>query len=81
MTHRPFDKEDLAIRLTRAEAIILEEFLDRTEESRRSLFVDQAEQRVLWTVHAQLEKGLWELFAPEYVELLRLARDSVRDHE
>ena len=54
MTHRPFDKEDLAIRLTRAEAIILEEFLDRTEESRRSLFVDQAEQRVLWTVHVQL---------------------------
>ena len=79
MTHSTFSKEALSIRLTRAEAIILEEFLARTEESRRSLFVDQSEQRVLWTVHIQLERALWELNAPEYVEILRLARDSVRD--
>ncbi|MCH2110193.1 MAG: hypothetical protein MK135_12765, partial [Polyangiaceae bacterium] len=40
-----------------------------------------AEQNVLWTVEAQLEKAIPELFRPDYSELLTAARTALADPE
>jgi len=40
---------------------------------------DQAEQRALWNLLCVLERQLVEPLRPEYVELLRRARERLRD--
>ncbi|HEX8683718.1 MAG TPA: hypothetical protein VF707_15480 [Ardenticatenaceae bacterium] len=69
------------IELTRAEALVLFEFLYVTNEQNRFQFADKAEQFVIWYVIARLEKELDELFDPKFYELLERARDEVRDEK
>ena len=40
---------------------------------------DRAEERVLWNVHAGLEKHLVETFHPDYMAKVSAARDRLRD--
>ncbi len=72
-------EDDVTIRLSRQEALVLFEFLTRADEREELVFEDQAEQWVLWDIEAQLDKILVEPFRPDYEECLRKARDAVRD--
>ena len=47
----------LMLQLSRAEALVLFEFLARCEEAERFSFDDEAEQSVVWLIQAQLERA------------------------
>jgi hypothetical protein len=68
--------------LSKDEALVLFEFLARfNKEPRANVFEHQAEERVLWSLEALLERQLVEPFDPQYVTHLQEARDRVRDSE
>ncbi len=70
------------IPLTKDEAIVLFEFLARFKESNGlHRFEDQAEERVLWTIESVLEKELSEPFRADYQEIVKKARENVRDEK
>jgi hypothetical protein len=71
--------EKITVELTSREALVLFEFLSRCDDEGKYSFVDQAEERVLWTVEGSLEKQLVEIFSPDYMVFLKEARDQVRD--
>ncbi|PKG44343.1 hypothetical protein [Psychroflexus sp. MES1-P1E] len=70
------------IELTKEEAIVLFEFLGRFNETDDlNRFEDQSEQRVLWDVERILEKELSEPFRADYQEIVKKARETVRDEK
>lgn len=72
---------DISVTLSRAEALVLFEWLARFNKTCRSDFEDQAEQRVLWDLEAMLEATLVEPLDSRYADLLAAARARVRDRE
>ena len=71
---------DVAITLTRDEAIVLFEFLSRYSDADELRIHDQAEQRVLWNMLCDLESTLHEpINNPQYEERVSQARAAVRD--
>ena len=78
----PKDPEQkVEIRLTRAQALVLFEFLSRFSEEDKLEIEDQAEERVLWDICGDLERLLVEPFHPDYKDILQRARNSIRDPE
>ena len=73
------DESGVTLELTKAEALVLFDFLWRFTEGKRLVIEDQAEQRVLWDLLAMLEPILVEPFKRNYPELVQKARDDVRD--
>jgi hypothetical protein len=73
------DKQQIAIKLSTSEAIVLFEFLSRFNNEGKLELVDQAEERVLWNICADLESVLAEPFMENYNEFLMEAREVVRD--
>ena len=71
--------EKVQIELTGDEALVLFELLSRYSDSEALVVEDQAEQRALWNLLAALETRLVEPVRPEYRELLRRARERLRD--
>lgn len=72
--------EKVSIELSKKEAIVLFEFLAKFNKSKDSnIFDDQSEQRVLWNLESDLEKALSEPFKSNYSDIVKDARDSVRD--
>jgi hypothetical protein len=73
--------EEITIQLTHDEALVLFEWLHRTDEQNNfaNIIEHQAEQRALWNLTSLLERGLSELFDPNYRELLEQARTRLRD--
>jgi len=69
------------IELTRAEALVFFDFLARFNEQKSFPFEDQSEQRILWDIEAALEKQLVDPLDAAYVELLKKARQEVRNGE
>ena len=69
----------IQLSLSRDEAIVIFEFLSRYSDTGSLSIEDQAEQRVLWDMCASLESQLHEPISPNYDEILRNSRDSVRD--
>jgi hypothetical protein len=67
------------ISLTADEALVLFEFLSRFEESNEMTIVDQAEERALANLLGPLQKQLVSPFRNDYVELLKQARNRLRD--
>ncbi len=68
------------ISLTKDESLVLFEFLSRFSQNDSKLTIeDQAEERVLWNLCCDLEKILVEPFQSNYGEILKEARDKVRD--
>ena len=66
--------------LTKEEAIVFLEFLGRFNENNDlSRFEDQAEQRVLLDIECILEKELSEPFQADYPEIIKKAREAIRD--
>lgn len=74
------DKQDdsVSLRLTRAEALVLFDWLVRADAAENLPIEDSAEQQVLWRLEGQLEKTLLEPLAPNYREAVEAARREVR---
>jgi hypothetical protein len=72
-------REKVTITLSRDEALVLFEFLSRFTEQQQLDIRDQAEQRVLWDIQADLESALPEPLAHDYDQLVQKARESIRD--
>jgi hypothetical protein len=72
-------QDQVALVLTRAEAIVLFECLSLLEENEWKRPPDETELQVFWSLEAQLEHALVEQFSPEYDEILQRARREVRD--
>jgi hypothetical protein len=60
--------DTITVRLSRAEALVLFEWLAGLEANSPQPTVDEAEQRVLWSVEGQLERTLVEVVSPNYSE-------------
>jgi hypothetical protein len=71
----------VSVQFSAEEALVLFEWLSRSEdgEALAPTFIDEAEQKVLWLLQAQLERSLVALFAPNYEKLLANARVTVRN--
>ncbi|MFE3869602.1 hypothetical protein ACFX5F_00005 [Flavobacterium sp. ZS1P70] len=75
-------KEELSIKLTKNEALILFDFLSRFNQSENNeIFEDKAEQKIFWTIGALLEKQLTEPFLPNYKDIISEARKEILDEE
>ena len=62
------------------EALVLFEWLHQlNKEKRYNLFHDQAEERILFDIEAELEMLLPIIFDTNYQEQLAIARNSIRD--
>ncbi|MDY0781687.1 hypothetical protein [Tenacibaculum sp. IB213877] len=70
------------IELSNDEAIVLFEFLGRfNEKDNSSRFEDQSEQKILWDIECILEKELSEPFRADYQDIVKKAREAVRDEK
>jgi len=77
MSHQQADS--VLISLTTDEAVVLFEFLQRFSNTDELNIEDQAEQRALWNLCCIFEKHLSIPFEANYTEILRAARDRLRD--
>lgn len=76
------ENKNIAIILSEYEALVFLEWLHNfNEEEHPTLFQDQAEQRVLWDMEAELEKVVSITFDSNYQEILSKARQRIRDEE
>lgn len=74
------DNKNITLEFSEEEAFVLLEWLARFNSTERSdLFQDQAEQRVLWDLEAELERFVLGPFLDDYEELLAKAREQIRD--
>ncbi len=71
------------IKLSCDELLVLSDLIYRINNSiiLNDFFVDQAEQRVLWTLENILEKNTSNIFSWDYLEDLKKARENIRDKE
>lgn len=74
-------EEMITIELSKAEAIVLFEFVSEFSTKGQLKIADPAEQRVLWNICVSLESILAEPLANNYVVILEQARKDVRDKE
>ena len=65
--------------LTRDEALVLHDLLQRFSTSGSLGIEDQAEERALWNMCCLLERELVEPLAPGYIEAVAAARSRLRD--
>ena len=65
--------------LTRDEALVLHDLLQRFSASGSLGIEDQAEERALWNVCCLLERELVEPLSSVYAEALAAARSRLRD--
>lgn len=73
---------EITIKLNKDEALVLFEFLSRINDKElKEIFEDQTEQKILWVLEGQLEKQLVEPFKPDYKNIIREARNKIRDEE
>ena len=73
-------EKEIEIRLTKDEALVLFEFLSRFNQAdNNAIFEDKSEQKTLWTIEGQLEKILVEPFKPDYLDIIKEARNRLRD--
>ena len=69
--------EDIAIRLSRDESLVLFEFFSRFDDSDDFTLRHNAEYLAFCRLSAQLDKSLVEPFRPDYAELLQAARERI----
>ncbi|MGQ0827530.1 MAG: hypothetical protein ACT4ON_03940 [Bacteroidota bacterium] len=76
------NKKEINIKVTKDEALVLFDFLVRFNQIKNNpLFEDQAEQRVLYDVECILEKKLTETFRKDYIDVIKEARNKIRDEK
>jgi len=69
--------DEVIVKLSQAEAIVLFELLARNEDDNAVAIMDQAERVVLWRLEGQLETQVTELFSPDYLDHLTKAKLSL----
>lgn len=70
------------VSFSKEEVIVLFEWLHNfNKENNDDFFNDQAEQRVLWDLEAELENVNLATFEDNYMEILSKAREKIRDNE
>lgn len=72
-------EEQVRLELTRAEALVLFEWLARLNASESLPFDDPAEQQTVWKLEGRLERMLAEPLSANYRELLAEARRKVKE--
>ena len=72
------EKKALELKLTRAEAVVLHDLLNRIS-GKDEYYEDAAEQYVLWSIECQLEKELIEPSMENYTEIIEKSRKAVRE--
>jgi hypothetical protein len=76
------ENKNIALEFSEDEAIVLLEWLyNFNEKERPNLFQDQAEQRILFDLEAELEKVVSVTFKSDYREILSKARQKIRNEE
>ena len=76
------ENRSISLELSEDEAIVLLEWLHNfNEKERPTLFQDQAEERILFDLEAELEKVISGTFADDYKSIITKARDRIRDRE
>jgi hypothetical protein len=60
----------ISVNFTKAEALVLFEWLARNDDSGALAITRSAEQTVRWNLEAQLERQIDEIFSPAYGEIL-----------
>lgn len=76
--------DEVTLTLSRAEAIVLFEWLARLDdraEPGAGFFEHSSEERVMWAVSSQLERTLGEPFEPNYRAILESARASLASEQ
>lgn len=74
------DRQNISLTLTKDEALVLFDFLGRFNQADHTdIFEDQSEQKTLWILEGHLEKQLVELFKPDYKDIIKEARNKIRD--
>lgn len=69
--------DKIKIELTKSEAIVLFEFISALTNEEKFEIKDSAEEKILWSICADLEKILVEPFDENYEEVLSKARKDV----
>jgi hypothetical protein len=76
------DNGSITVAVSEDEAIVLLEWLHRFNEQEHSaVFEDQAEERLLFDLEAELEKVVSASFLYNYQDILLKAREKIRDKE
>lgn len=71
--------EDIEVKLTKDEALVLFELLARFSDTDHLTIQDPAEERALWNLNCLLEKTLAEPFSPDWLSILESARSRLRN--
>ena len=71
--------EDVVIKLTKDEALVLFDWLARFNETENQAFEDQAEQRALWNLECYFERELAEPINSDWDGIIAAARARLRD--
>ncbi|MDF3819145.1 hypothetical protein P3G55_04510 [Leptospira sp. 96542] len=76
------ENNSILMKLSAEEALVLLEWLHKFNELEHlALFEDQAEERILFDLEAELETVISDTFSSNYQELLLMARQKIRDTE
>jgi hypothetical protein len=67
-------EKTVSIGFTRDEALVLFEWLARLDDAPNKPQIDDAEQKVVWSLESKLEQLLAEIVEPEYKKLLAEAK-------
>jgi hypothetical protein len=71
--------DEVEIKLTKDEALVLFDFLSRFSNEDKLVIDDQAEERALWNLTCVFEKSLAEPFDTEWKTIIEAARNRLRD--
>lgn len=74
-------KKIITVDFTPNEALVLFEWIASLEQRTPESLLDNAEQKVLWTLEGKLESSLVEVFSSNYAELVLLAKRHVIEGE
>ena len=69
--------DNITLKLTKAESLVLCEWLARFDSVQTLAFDHPSEERVLWRLQGQLESTLKEPLLPNYKEIIDEARRCV----
>lgn len=73
--------DEVVLKLSSDAALVLLVLVARLNESEAVSFDDQAEQRVLWDLEADLESAVPSITSGEFNAQVQQARDRIRDGE
>ena len=71
--------DEITIKISENDAIVLFEFFERFEEKEELYFVHPAEYLSLMKISAQIDKSTSAMFKENYIDILNTARSEIAD--